>query len=306
MKRSSVIFPGQGSQSIGMLSGLADEYVSIRDEVYQQTSDRLGYDVGRLIAEGPSEKLNQTEITQPVLLTVNHVLWRIWSECVFVNTPPMALAGHSLGEFNALVASGCLQFEDALELVALRAQLMQQAVPEGVGAMAAILGLPDDVVEAICREVAEDEVVSPANYNSPGQLVIAGHASAVERAMLQAKSAGAKRAVILPVSVPSHCALMTEASQALGERLDKLEMSPPKIPVFHNVNAAPCDELQAVRRALVSQLAQPVHWTATIRSLSQLGVEQFYECGPGRVLTGLGKRIEKSVEWIAFEQEVSQ
>lgn len=303
---SAVIFPGQGSQSIGMLAGLSDEYARIRDEVYEQASDRLRFSVGQLIEQGPSEKLNQTIITQPVLLTVNHAAWRIWSECFAVDTPPVALAGHSLGEFSALVASGCLQFDDALDLVALRAQLMQEAVPEGAGAMAAILGLPDDVVEAICREVAEDEVVSPANYNSPGQLVIAGHAPAVERAMLQAKSAGAKRAVILPVSVPSHCGLMAEASQTLGERLDALEMSDPKIPVFHNVNAAPSQGADAVRAALVSQLEQPVRWTSTIRALTDFGVERFYECGPGRVLTGLGKRIEKSAQWVAFEQELSQ
>lgn len=301
-----VIFPGQGSQSICMLTGLSSESVSIRDTIYEQASDRLGFDVGHLIAEGPVEKLNQTQITQPVLLTVNHVLWLMWSERFFADTPPIALAGHSLGEFSALVAAGCLSFDDALDLVALRGQLMQQAVPQGVGAMAAILGLPDDVVEAICREVAEDEVVAPANYNSPGQLVIAGHASAVERAMLQAKAAGAKRAVVLPVSVPSHCALMAQASQALAERLDRLDMAPPSIPVFHNVDAKPREHAEGVRGALVAQLAQPVHWTATIRALSQFGVECFYECGPGRVLTGLGKRIEKSAQWVPYEQEVSE
>lgn len=302
----AVIFPGQGSQSVGMLTALSSEHVSIRDAVFEQASDRLGYDVGSLIVHGPVDKLNQTQITQPILLTVNHVLWQIWSERSNQDTSPIALAGHSLGEFSALVASGCLSFEDALDLVALRGELMQRAVPQGVGAMAAILGLPDDVVEAICREVAEDEVVTPANYNSPGQLVIAGHASAVERAMLQAKEAGAKRAVVLPVSVPSHCALMSEASQALAERLEHLDMAPPTIPVFHNVDAKPRDGVEGIRAALVSQLAQPVHWTATVRALSELGVECFYECGPGRVLTGLGKRIEKSAQWIAYEQEVSQ
>lgn len=301
-----VIFPGQGSQSVGMLAQLSKEHAVLRDVVYEQASDRLGFDVGKLIARGPVGKLNQTEITQPVLLTVNHVLWLIWSQRFFKDTPPIALAGHSLGEFSALVASSCLSFEDALDLVALRGHLMQKAVPEGVGAMAAILGLPDDVVEAICREVAEDEIVAPANYNSPGQLVIAGHASAVERAMLQAKSAGAKRAVVLPVSVPSHCALMGDASEALAEQLENLSMSPPKIPVFHNVDAKPRAAVKDVRAALVLQLAQPVHWTASIRALSEVGVDCFYECGPGRVLTGLGKRIEKSAEWIAYEQEVSQ
>ncbi|HEY7906586.1 MAG TPA: ACP S-malonyltransferase [Wenzhouxiangella sp.] len=302
----AVIFPGQGSQSVGMLAELSSEYVGIRDAVFKKASDRLGYDVGSLVVHGPLDKLNQTQITQPILLTVNHVLWKIWSERFGEDTVPIGLAGHSLGEFNALVAAGCLSFEDALALVALRGQLMQQAVPQGMGAMAAILGLPDDVVEAICREVAEDEVVAPANYNSPGQLVIAGHASAVERAMLQAKEAGAKRAVVLPVSVPSHCALMSEASQALAERLDQLDMAPPSIPVFHNVDAKPRGGIEEVRAALVSQLAQPVHWTATIRALTDLGVECFYECGPGRVLTGLGKRIEKSAQWIAYEQEASQ
>ncbi len=301
----AVIFPGQGSQSIGMLSSLSPDHAVVRDAVYEQASDQLGFDVGHLIEHGPAEKLNQTEITQPVLLTVNHVLWKIWSKHFFKGSTPSALAGHSLGEFNALVAAECLSFADALDLVSLRGRLMQQAVPEGVGAMAAILGLPDDVVEAICREVAEDEIVAPANYNSPGQLVIAGHASAVERAMLQAKSAGAKRAVVLPVSVPSHCALMKEAATALAEKLEALDMSAPSIPVFHNVDAKPRTEVKDVRVALVGQLAQPVHWTATIRALSQMGIGCFYECGPGRVLTGLGKRIEKSAEWIAYEQEVS-
>jgi len=300
-----VIFPGQGSQSIGMVSSLPDSFGPMKKYLLQMASERLGIDVGTLIESGPAEALNRTQITQPVLLTVNHLLWQCWLER-FGGELPVALAGHSLGEFNALVAAECIRFEDALDLVAYRGELMQQAVPEGRGAMAAILGLPDDVVEAICREVAEDEVVSPANYNSPGQLVIAGHASAVERAMLQAKSAGAKKTISLPVSVPSHCALMADAAQLLGERLDKLSVSAPKTPIVHNVNAQTRADVATLKSALVAQLAQPVQWTRSIRTLVELGCDTFYECGPGRVLTGLGKRINRDQTWIAFEQEIGQ
>ncbi len=300
-----VIFPGQGSQSVGMLSGLKPEYQHIKDEVLSTASSRLGFDVLHLIEQGPEENLNRTEITQPVLLAVNHILWRCWQEEVGQGQL-IALAGHSLGEFNALVATGALTFEDALDLVAYRGQLMQSAVPVGQGAMAAILGLPDDVVEAICREVAEDEVVAPANYNSPGQLVIAGHAAAVERAMLQAKNAGAKRALILPVSVPSHCALMKEASEALGARLQGLVIQVPSVPVIHNIDAEAKTDVDELRAAIVAQLAQPVQWTRSIRRLVAMGCDCFYECGPGRVLTGLGRRIETAPEWVAFEQEVMQ
>lgn len=298
-----VVFPGQGSQSIGMLADLKPEHQGIYDEVVAVVSARLGFDVHQLITEGPEADLNRTEVTQPVLLAMNHIVWRCWLAEVGKDDLT-ALAGHSLGEFNALVAADCLSFEDALDLVAYRGQLMQSAVPLGEGAMAAILGLPDDVVEAICREVAEDEVVQPANYNSPGQLVIAGQVAAVERAMLQAKAAGAKKVLLLPVSVPSHCALMAEAAQALGERLATVALQSPSIPVIHNVDAEPKPNIEALRQAIIRQLAEPVQWTRSVKHMVAMGVDRFYECGPGRVLSGLGRRIDKEAEWIGFEQEI--
>ena len=301
----AVIFPGQGSQSIGMLGKLPESFREIKSHWMGLASDVLGYDVAALIEAGPEEALNQTANTQPVLLTANQILWSVW-QSEHPNTQPAALAGHSLGEFSALVAAKSLAFEEAVALVADRGRLMQEAVPEGTGTMAAILGLPDDVVEAICREVAEGEIVAPANYNSPGQLVIAGDAAAVERAMLQAKTAGAKRAMILPVSVPSHCALMEQAAQELAKSLETISLSLPQVPVFHNVDASPKETIDAIRAALVQQMAMPVQWTKTMKALVNLGVDHFYECGPGRVLTGLGRRIDKEVTWIAYEQEVGE
>lgn len=303
MMSHCVVFPGQGSQSMGMLAGLKPEYQSIYDEVVSIASTRLGMDVHQLITEGPETELNRTEITQPVLLAMNHIVWQCWLAEVGQDDLA-ALAGHSLGEFNALVAAGCLSFEDALDLVAYRGQLMQSAVPLGEGGMAAILGLPDDVVEAICREVAEDEVVAPANYNSPGQLVIAGQVAAVERAMLQAKAAGAKKVLMLPVSVPSHCALMGEAAKALGERLTAVTLQSPSIPIIHNVDAEQHPDVDGLRQAIVRQLAEPVQWTRLVKRITAMGVDRFYECGPGRVLCGLGRRIDKEQEWIGFEQEI--
>ncbi len=301
----AVIFPGQGSQSIGMLNKLPEAFHETKAYWMGLASDVLGYDVAALIESGPEETLNQTAHTQPVLLTANQIMWSVWRS-QHPNLEPVALAGHSLGEFSALVAAESLAFEEAVALVANRGRLMQEAVPEGTGTMAAILGLPDDVVEAICREVAEGEVVAPANYNSPGQLVIAGDAAAVERAMLQAKAAGAKRAMILPVSVPSHCALMAQAGKELGKSLENISLSLPKFPVFHNVDASTKKTIESIREALVEQLAMPVQWTKTMKALIYLGVDHFYECGPGRVLTGLGRRIDKEVTWVAYEQEVGE
>lgn len=298
---SAVIFPGQGSQALGMLNDLPDEHQPLKHSIFERVSARLGFDVLDLIANGPQQRLNQTEITQPVLLGVNHLFWRIHAD---QHPAPHSVAGHSLGEFNALIAAGVVSFDDALALVCERARLMQSAVAPGVGSMAAILGLPDDVVEALCREVADDEVVAPANYNSPGQLVVAGHASAVERLMLQAKQAGAKKTLLLPVSVPSHCALMGEAAQAFAAELDAVTLSAPQCDVIHNFDACSHRAVKDIRHALVQQLAHPVQWTSTIRQLVDQGCDVFFECGPGRVLTGLGKRIERAVEWRPFGYEV--
>lgn len=298
-----IVFPGQGSQSVGMLAQLPEWTLPIQIHWTELASNALGLDIGNLMANGPEDQLNQTAITQPVLLTANQILWASWQESTG-GQQPHAAAGHSLGEFSALVAAGSLDFTDAVRLVAKRGQLMQEAVPVATGAMAAILGLPDDVVEAICREVAEDEVVSPANYNSPGQLVIAGHAPAVERAMLQAKAAGAKRAVVLPVSVPSHCALMQGAADQFKLALEDISIGAPRFPVVHNVDARTRERTEDIKAALVDQLAQPVQWTATIKALVQLGCGQLDEVGPGRVLTGLGRRIDSAVAWVSFHQEL--
>lgn len=299
----AILFPGQGSQSVGMLDALPASFQATRKQWVTAASQALDFDVDELISTGPEDQLNQTAITQPVLLTVNHILWSIWQQ-QHPGDSPLCAAGHSLGEFSALVAAGSLEFGEAVRLVAKRGQLMQNAVPAGAGAMAAILGLPNDVVEAICREVAEDEVVSPANYNSPGQLVIAGHAPAVERAMLQAKAAGAKRAVVLPVSVPSHCHLMSEAASELRQALEVVEFKLPRFPIIHNVDAKPRETVDKIREALIQQLAEPVQWTSVIKSVVECGVETALEIGPGRVLTGLGKRIDKSIEWSSYLQEL--
>jgi [acyl-carrier-protein] S-malonyltransferase len=271
------------------------------DSIFERVSEHIGLDALDLIANGPQDKLNQTEITQPVLLGVNELFWQIYSD---QGVAPAAVAGHSLGEFNALIAAGVLSFDDALSLVCERARLMQSAVAPGVGSMAAILGLPDDVVEALCREVADDEVVAPANYNSPGQLVVAGHASAVERLMLQAKQAGAKKTLLLPVSVPSHCALMTQAAEAFANEVAAVPFAPPQCDVIQNFDARGHSTTDQIQQALVQQLAHPVQWTATIGQLVGLGCDVFFECGPGRVLTGLGKRIERSAQWRPFGYEV--
>ncbi len=298
---SAVVFPGQGSQAVGMLDALPEKHQALAHDIFDRVSEHLGLDALDLMARGPAEELNRTELTQPVLLGINHLFWRIHADR---HPAPAAVAGHSLGEFNALIAAGVLSFDSALSLVVERARLMQSAVPPGVGAMAAILGLPDDVVEALCREVADDEVVSPANYNSPGQLVVAGHASAVERLMLQAKEAGAKKTLMLPVSVPSHCALMSQAADAFQAQLDETTLSVPHCHLVHNFDAQSHGSVTQIRHALVQQLAHPVQWTASIRHLVNQGCDVFYECGPGRVLTGLGKRIDRGVEWRTFDIEV--
>lgn len=298
MSDLAFVFPGQGSQSVGMLTDLAQRH-SLVGETFAEAGQVLGRDLWALVCEGPSEALNATELTQPLMLAGGVAVWRVW--CQTTDTRPGLLAGHSLGEYSALVAAGALAFSDAVAVVAERARLMQAAVPEERGAMAAVLGLDEEVVEAICREVSEDQVVAPANYNSPGQLVIAGDRAAVERATGACLEAGAKRAVKLPVSVPSHCALMAPAAEKLAQTLQEIELRMPSIPVLHNIDAAERGSPDAIREALVGQLAAPVRWTATIRKMIARKIAIVAECGPGRVLCGLGKRIDRSTDWIALE-----
>ncbi|MDZ7789977.1 MAG: ACP S-malonyltransferase [Xanthomonadales bacterium] len=294
----ALLFPGQGSQSVGMLAGLADKHERVR-QTFAQAGDVLDTDLWKLVREGPEEELNRTELTQPAVLAGAVAVWRVWQD--LGGPVPARLAGHSLGEYSALVVAGSLDFETAVALVAERGRQMQAAVPEGVGAMAAILGLDDEVVAAICREVAEDQVVVPANHNSPGQIVIAGNAAAVERALHKCSEAGARRAVKLPVSVPSHSPLMEPAAEAMREILADTEIRRPAVPVVQNCDVATHDDVDAIREALVRQLTSPVRWTETVRAIGEAGIMHFAECGPGRVLCGLGRRIERQASWVGLD-----
>jgi [acyl-carrier-protein] S-malonyltransferase len=280
------LFPGQGSQSVGMMQGFGDQPV-IRD-TFAEASGVLGQDLWRMIAE-PNEDLNQTANTQPLMLTAGVAVWRAWLEAGGAH--PSVMAGHSLGEYTALVAAGALEFSAALPMVRYRAEVMQGAVAEGVGAMAAILGLDDDAVRAVCAESALGEVLEAVNFNSPGQVVIAGHKSAVERGMEAAKAKGAKRALILPVSVPSHCALMKPAADKLAAYLENVAVSAPQIPVLHNADVQAYSDAQSIKNALVRQLYSPVRWVETVQAISAQDVAHAAECGPGKVLAGLNKRI---------------
>ncbi|QSX31478.1 ACP S-malonyltransferase [Shewanella cyperi] len=292
MDKFAFVFPGQGSQAVGMLAELAAEHSVIAD-TFSEASAALGYDLWALVQNGPVEQLNQTDKTQPALLAASVAIWRAY---VASGKPlPSVLAGHSLGEYSALVCAGVLNFADAIKLVELRGQLMQAAVPEGTGAMYAIIGLDNDAIAKACEVSAEGEVVSPVNFNSPGQVVIAGQKDAVERAAAACKAAGAKMAVALPVSVPSHCALMKPAADKLAEALAGIEFGMPTIPVINNVDVAKVDNADGIRDALVRQLYCPVRWTETVELMAAEGVTQLIECGPGKVLTGLAKRINKSL-----------
>jgi [acyl-carrier-protein] S-malonyltransferase len=293
MMTTAFVFPGQGSQAVGMLGELAAAYASVT-ETFRQASDVLGYDLWRLVREGPDTELNMTEHTQPAMLAAGVAVWNVWNESG--GTRPAFLAGHSLGEYTALVCSGALAFADAVRLVAMRARSMQAAVPMGEGAMAAILGLDLPALEQVCATVAAGEVVSCANLNAPGQIVIAGHKGAVERAMAGAKEAGAKRAVLLPVSVPSHCHLMVRAAEQMRAPLQQVTWNRPQIPVVHNVDVATHDDAAEIVEALVGQLHQPVRWVETVQQLRARGVRKVIECGPGKVLAGLCKRIESELE----------
>jgi [acyl-carrier-protein] S-malonyltransferase len=297
------VFPGQGSQSVGMLGALAGE-PQIKAS-FAEASQALGYDLWKLVSEGPAEALNATERTQPAMLTAGVATWRLWS--ARGGAPPALLSGHSLGEFTALVCAQALEFAPALELVRFRGELMQQAVPAGAGAMAAILGLEDAEVEAACAEAAQGAIVEPANFNSPGQVVIAGEAAAVARAIEAAKARGAKRAVLLPVSVPAHSSLMRGAAQRLAERLGSLALARPKLRYVSAVDAAAHADPEEIRALLVRQLSSPVRWSDTLRAVSGAPIAQVIECGPGKVLTALNRRIERrdGLTFLALEDPAS-
>lgn len=288
MKKFAMVFPGQGSQTVGMLAELANEYPIVQ-ETFQQASDVLGYDLWQLVQQGPAEELNKTWQTQPALLAASVAIWRVWQQQN--GAKPTVLAGHSLGEYSALVCAGVMDFKDAIALVELRGKLMQEAVPAGTGAMAAIIGLDNESIEKACEASAQGQVVAPVNFNSPGQVVIAGNKEAVERAGEACKAAGAKRALPLPVSVPSHCILMKPAADKLAVALQDIQFNTPAIDVINNVDVAMEREPDAIRSALVRQLYSPVRWTETVEFMAKQGVETLLEVGPGKVLTGLTKRI---------------
>ena len=297
MSKFAIAFPGQGSQSVGMLAELAETYPIIK-ETFAEASAVLGYDLFELVMQGPVEELNKTWKTQPALLTSSVALWRLWQ--AQGGATPAVMAGHSLGEYSALVCAGALNFADAVKLVGLRGQAMQRAVPEGVGAMAAIIGLDNDSIAVNCEKAAQGQVVSPVNFNSPGQVVIAGHKEAVERANVLMKESGAKRALPLPVSVPSHCALMKPAAEELAIALDKLEVKAPVIPVINNADVAIVTDPAAIKDALVRQLYSPVRWTETVERMASEDIIFEIEMGPGKVLSGLVKRIDKRVDGSAI------
>lgn len=303
MKKFAMVFPGQGSQTVGMLADLATEY-PIVIETFKQASDALGYDLWYLVQQGPAEELNKTWQTQPALLASSVAIYRVWQE-KFPQLKPEVMAGHSLGEYSALVCAGVLDFQDAIKLVELRGKLMQQAVPEGTGAMYAIIGLDNEAIINACKQAEEGEVVSAVNFNSPGQVVIAGAKAAVERAAALCKEAGAKRALPLAVSVPSHCALMKPAAEQLAVTLDNIQINTPTISVLNNVDVKAETEGTEIRTALVRQLYSPVRWTETVEKMAQDGVLALVEVGPGKVLNGLTKRIVGDLQAISVNDVAS-
>ena len=294
----AMVFPGQGSQSVGMLAELAEVFPLV-EEIFSQASDVIGYDLWERTQNGPADLLNQTSCTQPAMLTAGVATWRCWQNQT--DRLPAMMAGHSLGEYTALVCAGAIEFADAVALVEKRGESMQNAVPEGIGAMAAILGLDDDQVRSVCEQAAQGEVVSAVNFNSPGQVVIAGNAAAVERAMDLAKQAGARRALLLPVSVPSHCRLMQPAAQTFAKDLAAISIKAPAVQVLHNVDVAIHDQPDAIREVLAAQLFSPVRWVETVRAMYGAGINTILEMGPGKVLAGLSKRIDKSMQGIPVQ-----
>ena len=297
MKKFAMVFPGQGSQTVGMLAELAGNYPIVQ-ETFKQASEVLGYDLWQLVQEGPAEELNKTWQTQPALLTASVAVYRVWQQ-KYPELKPEVMAGHSLGEYSALVCAGVLDFQDAVKLVELRGKLMQQAVPEGTGAMYAIIGLDNDAIINACKQAEQGEVVSAVNFNSPGQVVIAGAKAAVERAAALCKEAGAKRALPLAVSVPSHCALMKPAADQLSVSLESITLKEADVSVLNNVDVKSEIEADAIRNALVRQLYSPVRWTETVEKMAQNGVEVLVEVGPGKVLNGLTKRIVDSLQAVS-------
>ncbi|OOS01440.1 [acyl-carrier-protein] S-malonyltransferase [Canicola haemoglobinophilus] len=293
MKKFAMVFPGQGSQAVGMLAESATEYPVV-EETFQQASSVLGYDLWQLVQQGPAEELNKTWQTQPALLAASVAIYRVWQQ-KYPELKPEVMAGHSLGEYSALVCAGVIDFQDAIKLVELRGKLMQQAVPEGTGAMYAIIGLDNESIIKACKEAEQGEVVSAVNFNSPGQVVIAGAKAAVERAAVACKEAGAKRALPLAVSVPSHCALMKPAAEELAVALENITFKAPQVPVINNVDVTAENETAEIRTALVRQLYSPVRWTETVEKMAQNGIELLLEIGPNKVLTGLTSRIVKEL-----------
>lgn len=302
MTQFAFVFPGQGSQSLGMLADLAAQY-PIVEATFSEASSVLGYDLWQLVQQGPAEELNKTWQTQPALLAASVAIFRVWPQQG--GKMPAIMAGHSLGEYSALVCAGVLDFQAAIRLVELRGKLMQEAVPEGTGAMSAIIGLDNAAIAKACEESAQGQVVSPVNFNSPGQVVIAGNKEAVERAGAACKAAGAKRALPLPVSVPSHCALMKPAADKLAVALQDITFSAPQVPVVNNVDVRAESDPEAIRSALVRQLYSPVRWTESVEFMAAQGVTSLLEVGPGKVLTGLTKRIVDTLTAAAVNDAAS-
>jgi len=295
------VFPGQGSQTVGMLADFADNEVV--QNTFSEASEALGYNLWELVAQGPAEKLNQTNFTQPALLTASVALWRLWASQS--DSQPAMLAGHSLGEYSALVCAGVISLAEGVKLVEKRGEYMQASVPAGVGAMAAIIGLDDQAIIDACAKAQNEDVVAAVNFNSPGQVVIAGHKDAVERAGVLCKEAGAKRVLPLPVSVPSHCALMKDAADKLAEEFNSITFNTPQIPVVNNVDVATETDVEAIKLALIKQLYSPVRWTETIEILAKSGISLVVEAGPGKVLQGLIKRIDKSITSASINDQAS-
>ena len=301
MAKFAFVFPGQGSQAVGMLNGFAGN--AAVQETVAEASEALGFDIGKMIAEGPKESLDLTVNTQPVMLTTSIAFYRAWLAAG--GATPEVVAGHSLGEFSALVASGVIPLADAVKLVRFRATAMQEAVPVGVGGMAAIIGLDAEALKAVCAEAAEGDVVEPANFNSPTQTVIAGHKTALDRACKLAKAKGAKRALPLPVSAPFHSSLLVPASARLADYMKDMVFSAPKIPVINNVDVAIQNDPAAIKDALVRQVASSVRWVETVQKMASMGITHIVDCGPGKVLAGMVKRIDGSVSGLAIVDQAS-
>ncbi|MCB2427563.1 ACP S-malonyltransferase [Methylophaga pinxianii] len=299
---SAFIFPGQGSQSVSMLAELSESFPQVQ-QTFAEASEVLGYDLWSLVQNGPESELNQTDKTQPAMLAAGIAVWRCWQ--AMSDYKPAYFAGHSLGEYTALVAAEALDFKAAIKLVEKRGQLMQQAVPAGEGAMAAILGLEDDAVKAVCEQASVEGIVEAVNFNSPGQVVIAGSKAAVDKAVEIATENGAKRALLLPVSVPSHCALMRPAAEELSKELESITIQAPQIPVIHNASVTTTVNPVEIRQLLAKQLYNPVRWVETVEWLTANGVDTLVECGPGKVLAGLSKRIDKSLQALPIFDSVT-